>query len=244
MSGNRDRNRGQERAQAASNTTVPPPSNGTSLRDGLMIIFTFFIALAGVIYTCYAIKQWRVMSGQLAASIMAQRAFVSFQGFETLSFHNPSGKLVKVSFFPQWKNNGITPTVGAKSWVNSYRGDIPANFDYPDYDESGKQVERMGSNAFYPSQAVQNSTPRDIDAQTIADIKNGRQRLYFYGWATYRDIFSRPDDGQPGHITMFCFEATKPREEGERIYMFLSACPKHNCTDDQCKSELGKPWSD
>jgi hypothetical protein len=67
-------------------------------------------------------------------------------------------------------------------------------------------------------------------------VKDKTAHLFFWGWATYNDIFPKT----PQHISMFCIELTEVRGQltpGTGYQFLWSLCGHHNCVDDECRGE-------
>ncbi len=133
-----------------------------------------------------------------------QRAYVWFSPVKPLA----SGSIDKERNYELtgWRlqlrveNSGNTPTKDLRmhfSWV-CVPNDLPENFTYED---KGKAVDHplmIG-----PKSGIFTG-PMEISNVDIQKVRVGKLKLYFYGWATYYDVF----ENTPLHRTEFCFEAS------------------------------------
>ena len=68
----------------------------------------------------------------------------------------------------------------------------------------------------------------------MAEVRDGKRHLYFWGWVAYRDIF---EDSNP-HLTEFCNELTISEGDittGEKVRFLQVSCGTHNCADEECR---------
>jgi hypothetical protein len=63
-----------------------------------------------------------------------------------------------------------------------------------------------------------------IDSIIIQGVREGRYRLFFYGWVIYRDVFR----DTPLHRTEFCHEVRILEIVGNKLTMEISLHPEHN----------------
>jgi hypothetical protein len=149
-----------------------------------------------------------------------------------------SQKISSWEFRPVLENSGTTPTRQARHHVNYFSLPVsvafpPKQFTFPDLHTPED-----------PTEAPFGLGPREIatgallsiSKEVITNVKDRRQNLYFWGWATYRDVFPKT----PEHITMFCFALSGIRGElvpNAQQGFLWSLCNRHNCEDDECKGE-------
>ena len=77
-----------------------------------------------------------------------------------------------------------------------------------------------------------------IPNDELEAVTAGKKRMFFWGWATYHDIFPRT----PARLSEFCFIVsgatwTKPDNSDSTadITIGTPSCPTHNCYDEECK---------
>lgn len=195
--------------------------------------------LALTVYTRITYEQWKAMLDSNAINREAlesvQRAFVNIG--KTMQ-DNPvvipgQNEIRGWEFRPRMANSGSTPTRNASSHANFLflPAALPADFSFPDLGAQtpdipfilGPKEEAMGALLNVPFSAIE-------------DVKGKKTRLFFWGWATYNDIFPKT----PQHISMFCIELAEVRGPltPNTGYQFLwSLCGRHNCADDECRGE-------
>src|SRR3984893_5166369 len=174
-------------------------------------VFTFVIALATVGIYCVAVNQWRVTSRQTTDSEQVQRASVYADGVAAVVVNTDptTGALADFNMFVLWKNSGTTPTAKAFAWINHVNpeAEIPKDFAYPNYDESGTVVAHAcKATTFHPTgggNAIL-SIPFKVSMDTMLQVHNHQQHFYIYGWAKYEDVFAARSD--PARISRFCYE--------------------------------------
>jgi hypothetical protein len=215
-----------------------------TLANKLMVSFTGVIALCTVIYAVVAYFQWTALieSNKINRDALesVQRAYVNFStAVETTIVLDPyTHKANTWKFTVPMENSGVTPTrrmiAHADQWNNHDR--LPDDFTYPDTGNLAPQLIPLGPKGKTGLGPI-SITPDVIEALESVPT-GGSWHLYFYGWAKYRDVFP----GTPEHITKFCYEMTQvsgnpyfPKKE--EMYSYFSACPHHNCTDEECKAE-------
>lgn len=163
------------------------------------------------------------------ALMTVQRAFVSLKTIESIGVRDEQGKVVRWEFFPQWENGGATQTRLMRQHVNKgfAEGELPSNFDFHD---AGEEDNRP---YFLAAKGGILTGPLLVDPDMLTEVKNRKKRLYFWGWAAYRDVF---ESSEP-HLTEFCNELIIPDgnmvtgEGGRFLYV---PCTSYNCTDEDC----------
>jgi hypothetical protein len=95
---------------------------------------------------------------------------------------------------------------------------LPDNFDFPDYGEKEEFNSTLAAKAKFYSAKVA------IDKTIIESVHEGKSRLFFYGWVTYRDVFK----GTPLHRTEFCHEVRILQIIGKELALEINLHPKHN----------------
>ncbi len=212
--------------------------------DGVTALFTVGIFVATAIYAVVAIAQWCAMrnSNEINRDALrsVQRAFVTFSpSLDTIIRITPQTNRANYwDFTIPMENSGVTPTKGMTGRANIWTGHdkIPDDFTFPDTGNSPPQLLVLGPKGKTDLGPI-GVTPDIIEALESVP-KGGSWHLYFYGWAKYRDIF----EGTPEHVTKFCYELTSvagdpwmPKKPD--LYTYFVACPRHNCTDEECNVE-------
>ena len=137
-------------------------------------------------------------------------------------------EIIEWIFYPVWKNCGKTPTkkglANLNTWVAVDRGDLPTNFDFPDYGRAesiliGPDLTRQGA-------ALQ------IPLDTLRKIRDGSAHAYMWGWIDYNSVF--PAD-LTRHRTEFCIEiqVTGNPQYKEGGFAYRAHGP-FNGFDDEC----------
>jgi hypothetical protein len=127
-----------------------------------------------------------------------KRAFISFSGSAGNKMLDPTGKtVVAVQFLTGWQNGGNTPTRIAFTHISwePWSPDLPDNFTFPDKGDAETRPFVVGPKSI-------SSIPMLIPIGAFDDAKNGRKRLFIWGWITYRDAFK----GTPVRVSEFCGE--------------------------------------
>jgi hypothetical protein len=154
--------------------------------------------------------------------ISTQRAFICFIGEGRIVTRiDESGGITGYDFQLSFENSGSTPATDVSMQFNAHwrEDDLPADYSYPDYGASGypmmvgPKIRQFGFGPFVPREEVK-------------AMIEGKKRIYFYGWAEYKDIFF-PET--PVHRTEYCFRLTRFKILDEKQIMIqLSAHSNHN----------------
>jgi hypothetical protein len=146
----------------------------------------------------------------------AQRAFLYIGAMAW----NPAGTNVKVT--PTWANSGTTPTRNLRistNWKTSH-GELPADFVFT----YARAPERLflgpGGRADVGAVLI---PMRDIQA-AIED----RVGLYFWGRATYEDMF----EGSEPHFLEFCYRLDISGATPDKITLTFTHYGAHNRSDE------------
>jgi len=161
-----------------------------------------------------------------------QRPFVTFPPSPSVvSVRDAKRQLRSWRFYLPIENSGDTPTKGLKAVFN-FNGIQNAELsDFRDFGTANSF--NLGPKAMLSSEGL------DVSPETVKNIQTHKARLFFYGWACYRDQFK----DTPVHITEFCYEvpffkaSPIPGSTDWRIVTSLSACTSHVCVDDECKAQ-------
>lgn len=106
-----------------------------------------------------------------------------------------------------WKNSGSTPAMRVSRWINwkAFGGKgLPDNYTFPDlekdenYSSSSPERTVMG-----PGQTTGSAVMR-IPLQTFKLAREGKIRIFVWGWTEYFDVF----EDRKVHRTEFCNELT------------------------------------
>ncbi len=135
-------------------------------------------------------------------------------------------------FMTPFVNGGNTATrTGKVYWsvyVPPFSKPIPEDYTFPD---QGMDEGNGGTFILGPKQTAY-TRPIGIPKNLVQDMLARDRRIYFYGWATYRDRFKET----PNRLTEFCYEfwniVTNPPSTEEGI--IVNVCEHHNCYDDEC----------
>jgi hypothetical protein len=168
-----------------------------------------------------------------ASLVSVQRAFVTFSTAINY-FGNVDPRTHKIV---TW-GFSVPITRGMRMRARVYPSDIvlPDNFDFPDVAE-----QKTANIVLGPRQTTWTDQFGNVSPATINGVKLYRTKhLYLYGWATYRDVF----DNTPLHVTKFCYDLKNfgpdPFTGSGPANTFYAACPRHNCTDEECDQEPTK----
>jgi hypothetical protein len=130
----------------------------------------------------------------------------------------------------EWQNTGSSPAKDMRlhvSWEH-FQDDIPEDFTFPDV---GLQVHHP---VYLPPKGKTMTGPLEIDVAVLEAVRVGHIRPFFWGWATYRDIF----EGTPLHITKFFREILIKGDElyspKGQIQVSFTSYRRHNCLDEDC----------
>jgi hypothetical protein len=177
------------------------------------------------------------------ALVSVQRAFVLFDFRLLFNILPDPGKPDNTGWYEfsaRIENTGATPTRDFISHINwAVRGAILDMNSFDFKDSAGSESPStfvLGPHQSAPVGGIK------VDRSIVAGLQgNPRIYLYFYGWATYRDVFNNT----PRHVTMFCSEAGEFRGNPNLMsgspQIVWKACPKHNCADGECDGEKGNP---
>lgn len=183
----------------------------------------------------------RALTATIDQSRLEQRAFVNF----SKTIQNNPALLPGQKTIEQWEfrpvigNSGNTPTRNAIMHASfSYRlGELPGNFTFPDLGPPTPNTPFV----LGPKEQDVTGPLFSIPVPILRAVRSRALHLYFWGWLTYRDVFP----GTAKHVSMFCTEMAFVRGDlsPETSYQFgWTLCPRHNCTDDDCKGEpYGSP---
>ena len=170
---------------------------------------------------------------------VSQRAFISYQGTGGSKILTQDGSAIaSVQVLVLWQNGGNTPTRTAFTRVNwqPFFPDLPDNFAFHDIGDAETRPFVVGPKASSTIAIV-------VPISAFSDAKERKNRLFMWGWTTYRDSFKK----SPPRLTEFCSEivnigSTKPSltdPTGELTWQ-ATTCKTHNCYDEDCEDYQSK----
>jgi hypothetical protein len=176
---------------------------------------------------------WKVNDKANETSIATQRAFISFAG--PFFVKDISGKKLKgVNVFYGMSNSGTTPaSPTVLEWNMSLGTTVPQKgLDFDTLPQGERMTSVLGPKGNFQFKPVYLSTE---ELEMIAD---GKKHLFFWGWVTYRDIFT----GTPERLSEFCTDITSATWSASNhtnpnvdIKTENPPCPVHNCYDEECE---------
>lgn len=192
----------------------------------------FWTCIFTGILAVFTVLLYKVNDRANQTSIATQRAFVS-SGGPAFAKDIQGGKLKGIKVYYVWSNSGTTPAKGAISEWNMSLGDtLP---------QKGLNFDDLPQNQRVPlvlgPKAVFQLTPVYLTVQDLEQISEGKEHVFFWGWATYRDIFS----DTPTRLSEFCTDITSltwtiPDHTSPKVDVntISPPCPIHNCYDEDC----------
>jgi hypothetical protein len=170
------------------------------------------------------------------ALVEVQRAVMSADDL-VMDRSAKDGKVNEFNFYIQWKNSGTTPTKNMTfhhSWMPSVVA-LPKDFKFTDLWAPNEP--KINTPSFAGPQGRVRTTYTAIPPEIIKAVQEHKLRLYFWGWAKYRDVFknTRP------HISKYCTEVSDFKgdpfdmDSSHSVLMVTSNCETYNCHDDECK---------
>lgn len=190
-------------------------SSDIKITDIMVAIFTMLLVIVGALQV-----YWMYRTVTLTRSF--ERAFISPK---LVLSHDELNKGVTIAV--EWKNSGVTPTRHFNSHVswNTFKGDMPKNFKFPDYWSKGESKENtesfIGPDASIFQQAY-------IPKENIDLIAAGKYTVYVWGWAEYGDIFENTK-----HRTEFCIKVIAISMANNFMYVNSLTCPRYNGADEE-----------
>jgi len=159
-----------------------------------------------------------------------QRAFIIFtMDFTIVRLANEDGKTVAWRFQLAIENTGNTPAKEVRNYTN-WRCELSEDFPFPDLDDAGNLI-TVGSGNTLPVWVAGKSKifsfPHDISHEYIRRAEQGQGHLYFWGWASYRDVF----EGTPVHHTEFCYEVLVLGIRDDTLLWTARTFARHNSSD-------------
>jgi hypothetical protein len=188
--------------------------------SGLLVVIGLLLAVAFLVQSLYLWLALRAMRKSANAAernmATAQRAFLYIGAIGW----SPAGQNVKVA--PTWANSGSTPTRNLRistNWKASH-GELPADFVFT----YARPPERLflgpGGRADVGSALI---PMRDLQAAI-----EERVHLYFWGRATYEDMF----EGSEPHFLEFCYRLDVAGATPDKIVLTFTHYGAHNRSDE------------
>jgi hypothetical protein len=195
-------------------------NNRLLIYSGLLVAIGALLAAAFLVQTLYLLFALRAMRKAANRSernmTTAQRAFLYIGAMAW----SPVGINVKIS--PTWANSGTTPTRNLRistNWKTSH-GELPADFVFT-YARAPERL-FLGPNGRADVGSVL-IPMRDIQA-AIED----RVNLYFWGRATYEDMF----EGSEPHFIEFCYRLDVSGATPDKVTLLFTHYGAHNRCDE------------
>lgn len=233
-------NDGRERKNAKE------PDNGWAgwawVRNPITLFNALIVLFTGALAVSTGFLWWETKKTADAANRSAkigedsllklQRAFIVFGGWRYLSHESDDGN-VWWSLHFNWINAGATPARRVRLHVGRYfeDTDLPAEylFEVPD---------DLFENFVGPHAQI-TTTRWSLTAEDLIAVREGKKFLYFWGVATYHDVF----DGTPERMTKFSIQVlgfrgdpSKKWDDRANIVEIIhnNAPSRHNCADGDC----------
>lgn len=143
-------------------------------------IFTFVLAI-------FSYLLWQVSRDANNTATATQAASLSSAGPGMVKIPNADGKTLKgYQIVVGWVNNGTTPTKTAVMQSNVSIGHIvpSKDLDFNTLQQSPSLTAVLG-----PHAGLQ-MTPNFVLMEDFEDVQQGRKHMFFWGWVTYKDVFS------------------------------------------------------
>jgi hypothetical protein len=194
------------------------------------VIFTFLLTV------CTGLLIW-VGHQANNNNVVTQRAFMNFQNIQ-LGIRNttPDGKtIISALFGAGWTNSGSTPAVRVHTRVNylPYAGELQSGFNFPDRDSGPPHRLVVGPRA---SVTI---GPVEVMMHDLEEVYAGHTHLYFYGWMTYDDTFTKQR-----HLTEYCEDISVRPQTGTDLrnpaiawlvqFTGCGSSVEHSCYDKDC----------
>jgi hypothetical protein len=171
------------------------------------------------------------------ALIKVQRAFIFPAGSPEPAI-NGVGSSQSVIFYLRWENSGTTPTRNFRTHTSYYYQSQPLSdrFTFPDLWIDGQP--HVNTAAVVGPRGNVATPLGPIPAVIMKAVANHQLHLYFWGWASYDDVF----DKTPHHITKFCYEfvpieSTTLSGDLATMKYRIENWRHNNCYDDECKNK-------
>ena len=176
---------------------------------------------------------WKVNDKANDTSISTQRAFISFGG-PVLVKDVQNRKLKGINVYYGMTNSGTTPASAAiLEWNMSLGPTSPAKgVDFDTLSQNERMPLVLGPKANFQMKPVY------LSVEELEMVAQNKKHLFFWGWVTYRDIFS----STPERLSEFCTDiasatwtAANHNDPNVDFKTDNPPCPIHNCYDQQCE---------
>lgn len=121
---------------------------------------------------------------------------------------------------------------------------MPSDWDFPDlWPANTLAADRLPTPlGAAPKGSVRGQTVGGFSVDQMLEVINGTKKLYFWGWASYNDVFPNTST----HVTRFAVQVLAggdPTDAGKMSFIF-QFIRRYNCSDDECEYQ-GYPasWS-
>lgn len=229
----------------------------TTIANKSIAIASITVAAATVVYAIVssgqlsALRESNRINREALASV--QRAFLSFSGISPGATINSRDWKTRIAqqLILDWYNSGATPAKdvvikSSKGWLpwpkEPERGFAFPDVNRPDFAPKngilppGWPTEKYVHLVVGPHAAT--STISAIGADILEDQRSLKSRLFFWGWAVYKDIFP----GDPDRLTEFCTEmfdvavtsGKSISDPSATVTWHTQPCSQHNCYDEDC----------
>jgi hypothetical protein len=154
--------------------------------------------------------------------IASQRAFICFLGEgRVITRTDESGGSLGYEFQLSFENSGDTPALEVLMQFNAHwrPDDLPDDYPYTDFGA-------LGNPMMIGPKARQFGIGPFVPREELNAMRDGKKKIYFYGWAEYRDIFFPKT---PVRRTEYCFQLQRFEVvSGNDFMLQLTAHSNHN----------------
>lgn len=193
-------------------------------------VVSLLTLVAVVVYTSLT---YRLLNAERESYTRVQRAFV----FPAEFVFRAERAERNVGINAVWRNGGDTPTRNLHISITGGRrkAPLPPDFDFPADDQAAYGGHSLPILVLGPHATASAIRPVEIPFGALADINNGSESVYLWGYARYDDIFGAP------HLTRYCVQITAidtdiagAASDATGAYI---PCQRGNCADEECTAE-------
>ena len=195
-------------------------NNRLLMYSGLLVAVGVLLSVAFLVQTLYlllALRSVRKVANAAQRNMTtAQRAFLYIGAMAW----SPAGTNVKVT--PTWANSGATPTRNLRistNWKTSH-GELPADFVFT--------YQRAPERLFLGPNGRADVGAALIPMRDIQAAIEERVSLYFWGRATYEDMF----EGSEPHFLEFCYRLDVSGATPDKVALTFTHYGAHNRSDE------------
>ena len=195
--------------------------------DTRLLMLAALLAALGlfqvIVFAVLGMFVWSALRAMRRSAVFternATRAQRAFAHVSSLAWSLASAA-VKVS--PTWENNGTTPTKSLRISTNwkAWHGELPADFAYP--------YTRPPDRLFLGPKGRSDIGSVTIPIRDIQAAIEERVQLYYWGRATYEDVF----EGTQPHFVEFCYRLDVKGTAPNAMTLAFSHYGPHNRTDE------------